>query len=138
MGSYLGAALQGPLLSILPNHEGLTALRARPCEIPSLGFEEHRTSALVAERLKSFGVDEVHTGIAKTGVVAIIRGRGNGLRAITACRHGRARDERGKRVRASFDPRRADARLRPRRPLIRLLAAARARPRRATSTAPPC
>lgn len=40
---------------------------------PELGFEEHRTAALVAERLQSLGY-EVHTGIGKTGVVGVLRG----------------------------------------------------------------
>jgi amidohydrolase len=52
---------------------------------PELGFQEVRTSALVAEKLKSYGVDEVHTGIATTGIVGVIRGKrggaGIGLRA---------------------------------------------------------
>ena len=82
MGTYLGAALRGPLTSILRHHEGLTQLRRDLHANPELGFEEHRTGALVAEKLRSFGVDEVHTGIARTGVVGLIRGRGNGGRAI--------------------------------------------------------
>jgi amidohydrolase len=45
---------------------------------PELGFQEVRTSALVAERLKSYGVDEVHTGIATTGIVGVIRGKRSG------------------------------------------------------------
>jgi hippurate hydrolase len=76
MGTYLGAALRGPLAAILPHHEGLTAFRRDLHANPELGFEEHRTSALVAERLKEFGVDAVHTGIGRTGVVATIRGKG--------------------------------------------------------------
>ncbi|WP_300518141.1 M20 aminoacylase family protein [Aliiroseovarius sp.] len=54
---------------------------------PELLFETHRTSALVEEKLRSFGVDEVVTGIGRTGVVGLIRGRSNrsgkviGLRA---------------------------------------------------------
>jgi amidohydrolase len=40
---------------------------------PELGFEEHRTSALVAERLGELGF-EVHTGIGQTGVVGVLRG----------------------------------------------------------------
>jgi hippurate hydrolase len=82
MGTYLGAALRGPLTSILSHHEGFTELRRDLHANPELGFEEHRTAALVAERLRSYGVDEVHTGIARTGVVGLIRGRGNGTRAI--------------------------------------------------------
>ncbi len=42
---------------------------------PELPFDEHRTAALVAGKLKDFGVDELATGIAKTGVVGIIHGR---------------------------------------------------------------
>ena len=44
---------------------------------PELGFEEHRTAKLVAERLAAFGCDEVATGIGRTGVVAVIKGRTN-------------------------------------------------------------
>jgi amidohydrolase len=50
-------------------------------ENPELGYEEVKTSALVAEKLASFGVDEVVTGLGKTGVVGVIRG-GNSKRAI--------------------------------------------------------
>ncbi|MGC1502740.1 MAG: M20 aminoacylase family protein [Sulfitobacter sp.] len=49
---------------------------------PELGFEEHRTSGIVAEKLRSYGVDEVHTGIAGTGVVGIIKGNRAGARRI--------------------------------------------------------
>lgn len=45
---------------------------------PELGFDCHQTAAFVAARLREFGVDEIHEGIAKTGVVAIINGRGPG------------------------------------------------------------
>lgn len=42
---------------------------------PELLFDTRRTGALVAEKLKAFGCDEVVTGIAETGVVAVIRGK---------------------------------------------------------------
>ncbi|WP_370231433.1 M20 aminoacylase family protein [Cognatishimia sp.] len=45
---------------------------------PELQFECHQTAAFVVERLKEFGVDEIHEGIATTGVVAIINGQGEG------------------------------------------------------------
>ncbi len=45
---------------------------------PELGLEEHQTSALVAALLHQFGVDEVHTGIATTGIVGVIHGTGPG------------------------------------------------------------
>jgi amidohydrolase len=44
---------------------------------PELGFQEKRTSTLVAEQLQALGL-EVKTGIAQTGVVGILRGRGEG------------------------------------------------------------
>jgi hippurate hydrolase len=53
----------------------LTALRRDLHAHPELGFEELYTSSRVVEALKVCGVDEVHTGIGKTGVVGIIRGR---------------------------------------------------------------
>ena len=49
---------------------------------PEIGFEETRTSAIVAEKLRCFGVDEVHTGIGKTGVVGLINGSGESSRRI--------------------------------------------------------
>jgi hippurate hydrolase len=42
---------------------------------PETAFEEVRTSGIVAEKLKSFGLDEVVTGIAKTGVVGVLHGK---------------------------------------------------------------
>jgi hippurate hydrolase len=45
---------------------------------PELSFDCHRTAAFVAERLREFGVEEIHEGIAATGIVAIINGRGPG------------------------------------------------------------
>jgi amidohydrolase len=56
-------------------------------EHPELLYEVHRTAGIVADRLREFGCDEVVTGIGRTGVVGVIRGRktssGNviGLRA---------------------------------------------------------
>jgi hippurate hydrolase len=47
---------------------------------PELGFEEHRTSKLVAERLREWGI-ETHTGVAGTGVVGVLK-CGDGQRAI--------------------------------------------------------
>jgi amidohydrolase len=48
---------------------------------PELGFEETRTAALVAERLKAWGI-ETHEGVGRTGVVGTIRGHRGGNRAI--------------------------------------------------------
>ena len=50
---------------------------------PELLFDVHRTAGVVAEKLKSFGCDEVVTGIGRTGVVGVIRGkRAAGARTI--------------------------------------------------------
>ncbi|PZX17514.1 hippurate hydrolase [Palleronia aestuarii] len=45
---------------------------------PELGFSCDKTAAYVAERLRDFGVDEIHEGIARTGIVAVIEGEGPG------------------------------------------------------------
>ena len=56
-------------------------------EHPEILFETHRTSAIVAEKLKEFGCDEIVTGIGRTGVVGVIKGKSDssgkviGLRA---------------------------------------------------------
>ncbi|MEE7458742.1 amidohydrolase [Methylorubrum populi] len=45
---------------------------------PELQYDVHRTAAFVAEKLRAFGCDEVATGIGRTGVVGVIRGRSHG------------------------------------------------------------
>ncbi|MCK0148827.1 M20 family metallopeptidase [Marivita sp. S6314] len=56
-------------------------------EHPEILFDTHRTSAMVAEKLQAFGCDEVVTGIGRTGVVGVIKGKSDtsgkviGLRA---------------------------------------------------------
>lgn len=49
---------------------------------PEIGFEEKRTAAVVEKHLRDWGFDEVHAGIAGTGVVGILRGKGQGNRRI--------------------------------------------------------
>ena len=56
----------------------MTAWRQHLHRIPELGFDCPKTAAFLAERLREFGVDEIHEGIAQTGIVAIIEGRGPG------------------------------------------------------------
>ena len=56
----------------------MQAWRRHLHENPELGFECHETARFVAERLREFGVDEIHEGIATTGLVAIINGQGDG------------------------------------------------------------
>ncbi len=69
-------------------HPELTAFRRDLHAHPELGFEEIYTSGRVAESLKLCGVDEVHTGIGKTGVVGVIKGnqtrKTNGSAAVQA------------------------------------------------------
>ena len=61
-------------------HDELTGWRRDIHAHPELGFEEQRTSDLVAEKLAGFGI-EVHRGMGKTGVVGRLR-VGNSPRAI--------------------------------------------------------
>ncbi|MCT8971589.1 M20 aminoacylase family protein [Microbaculum marinisediminis] len=67
---------------VKPYMDELVAIRRDIHAHPELGFEETRTSDIVARKLKEFGVDEVHTGIARTGVVGVVRGKGGSNRAI--------------------------------------------------------
>ncbi len=59
-------------------HKDVTEWRRDIHANPELQFDVHRTAALVAEKLKEFGVDEIVTGIGRTGVVGVIKGRRNG------------------------------------------------------------
>ncbi|MDH2328183.1 M20 family metallopeptidase [Cereibacter sp. SYSU M97828] len=61
--------------------DDLVAIRRDIHAHPELGFEETRTAALVAAKLREWGV-EVHEGIAKTGVVGTLRGNLPGNRSI--------------------------------------------------------
>ena len=80
---------------------------------PELGFEEVRTSAFVADKLRSFGLDEVHTGLAKTGVVGVLRaGSGRDSIGLRADMDALPIHEAADRPYASTVPRQ-DARLRP-------------------------
>jgi hippurate hydrolase len=65
-------------------HGEITAWRRDIHAHPELLYDVHRTAATVADKLKSFGCDEVVTGIGRTGVVGVIRGGkgGQGGRVI--------------------------------------------------------
>ena len=56
-------------------HPEITALRRDLHAHPELGFEEVYTASRVQQALQLCGVDEVHGGIGKTGIVAVIKGR---------------------------------------------------------------
>jgi len=68
-------------------HEEITAWRRDLHAHPEILFDTHRTSGIVEAKLRAFGCDEVVTGMGRTGVVGVIRGRADtrgdviGLRA---------------------------------------------------------
>ncbi|PZQ49454.1 MAG: amidohydrolase [Rhodovulum sulfidophilum] len=66
--------------------EEITAWRRDIHENPEILFDTHRTSALVAAKLRDFGCDEVVTGIGRTGVVGVIRGRDTGSGRVIGLR----------------------------------------------------
>ena len=95
-------------------HREMTEWRHDLHAHPELALQETRTSGVVQAKLKEFGVDEIITGMARTGVVGVIRGRGDGTRAIGLRADMDALpilEETGCRLRLA-EPRR-DARLRP-------------------------
>ncbi len=59
-------------------HDEMTAWRRDLHQHPELALQEHRTSRVVQDLLRGFGVDEVHAGLAGTGVVGVIRGSAPG------------------------------------------------------------
>jgi len=65
-----------PLLNrAIEMQEEVSRWRRHLHENPELMFDVHETAKFVADKLRSFGVDEVATGIGRTGVVGIIHGR---------------------------------------------------------------
>ncbi|MDQ2137940.1 M20 aminoacylase family protein [Alcaligenaceae bacterium B3P038] len=66
---------------ILSWHAELTAIRRDLHAHPELSYEEFRTSDVVAAKLTEWGID-VHRGMGGTGVVGVIRGKGNSTRAV--------------------------------------------------------
>lgn len=75
-----------PIINRIADYEAeLTEWRRHLHQHPELAYEEVETASFVARHLRAFGVDEVHEGIGKTGVVAVIRAgtsdRRIGLRA---------------------------------------------------------
>lgn len=67
-------------------HDDIVAWRHDLHRHPEILYEVHRTAAAVAEKLRSFGVDEVATGIGRTGVVGVIRGRKSGSGKVVGLR----------------------------------------------------
>ena len=64
----------------------ITAWRQDFHENPELLFDVHRTADKVAELLRSFGVDEIVTGIGRTGVVGVIHGKTNSKNRVIGLR----------------------------------------------------
>jgi len=82
--------MRTPVDEIRKFHAELREIRHDIHAHPELGFEEDRTSEIVAGRLAAWGI-EVHRGLARTGVVGVVRGRQSasgravGLRADMDC-----------------------------------------------------
>jgi len=82
--------LDAPVEKIRSYHAELRSIRRDIHAHPELAFQEDRTSRLVADCLESWGI-EVHRGLAKTGLVGVIKGRkitsgrAVGLRADMDC-----------------------------------------------------
>ncbi|GCE10492.1 M20 metallopeptidase family protein [Tengunoibacter tsumagoiensis] len=79
MTIFFGDTLKAEIDERVPD---LIATRRDFHEHPELAFEEVRTSQIVAQRLKACGL-EVQTGVAKTGVVGILRGEAADAEART-------------------------------------------------------
>jgi hippurate hydrolase len=73
--------MTSPVDTIRGYHAELRDIRRDLHAHPELAFQESRTSSLVVEHLKKWGI-ETHTGLAKTGVVGVVRGRTNGGRGV--------------------------------------------------------
>ena len=68
-----------PVLNRIAGYAGeMTGWRRYLHQHPELKFDCHQTAGFVVERLLEFGADEIHQGIAQSGVVAIINGQGGG------------------------------------------------------------
>ncbi|ASP21647.1 putative hydrolase YxeP [Antarctobacter heliothermus] len=64
--------------SIAASEPQMTEWRRYLHQHPELGLDCFKTAEFVVDRLKEFGITDIHTGIARTGVVAIIEGRATG------------------------------------------------------------
>ena len=69
--SAVADSLRADIDEIMP---GVTADRRYLHTIPELGLQEFKTSAFVLERLQTLPVEDIRTGLAVTGITALIRG----------------------------------------------------------------
>ena len=64
----------------------ITAWRRDLHQHPEILFETHRTSAIVAQKLTEFGCDTIETGIGRTGVVGVIKGKSDTIGKVIGLR----------------------------------------------------
>ena len=68
-------------------HDEITQVRRDLHQQPELMFDVHKTAQRVVDELKSYGIQDITTGVGRSGVVAVIEGKSNtsgktvGLRA---------------------------------------------------------
>lgn len=68
-----------PILNRIADYaEEMKLWRRQLHKHPELSYDCHETSAFVIDKLREFGVDQIHEGIAETGVIGIIKGQGTG------------------------------------------------------------
>lgn len=66
------------LNSIAADSEDMKTWRRHLHTMPEIMFDCHKTAAFVVERLKEFGITDIHEDIATSGVIAVIEGQGDG------------------------------------------------------------
>jgi amidohydrolase len=81
MNKPVDPALSSPVPHVRRYHGELQELRRDLHAHPELGFQESRTSSIVAEKLAAWGI-EVHRGMARTGLVGVVRGKGRGTKSV--------------------------------------------------------
>lgn len=67
-------------------HKEITKWRQTIHQHPGLLYDVEETAALVVEKLREFGVDEIVEGVGRTGVVAVIKGRKSGSGKVIGMR----------------------------------------------------
>lgn len=67
-------------------HDEITKWRREYHSNPELLYDVYETAASIASKLAEFGLDDVETGVGKTGVVGVIRGKTNNSgKVIASC-----------------------------------------------------
>ena len=67
-------------------HDEVTGWRRDMHQNPELMFETHQTAEFIADKLRQMGRDEVVTGIGRTGVVALIKGKTDSVGKVVGLR----------------------------------------------------